>query len=383
MPYFTVPVSNQKQYQLTFADLLNGVSDPAKLLETPNTFDTITRKYPKVPRRLENYPIDGKLQKLKDFCEKYQALIETKDKSSLYYSFKIPKRRGGLRPIDAPNQELMQALNELKAIFESTLRCPYHTAAFAYVKGRCHKDALTRHQRNKSKWFLHLDFHNFFGSTTYEFVVRQLKEIFPFSEIFKSWGKEYLEKALTLCFLRGGLPQGTPISPLITNLMMIPIDHAISAYCRDSSPHLVYTRYADDTIISSDRVFKWREVEKDLCEILQRVEAPFALNKEKTRFGSSAGRNWNLGLMLNKDNEITVGHAKKKNYTHMVHSFLLDYKKGQPWPLEDTRHLAGLTSYYVSIQKDVFTNITKNYSQKIGVDFYGAVKSILSAKSSY
>ena len=382
MPYFTIPISNRKQYQLTFDDLLNGVSDPARLLETPNTFDTITRKYPKVPKRLENYPIDGSLRKLKDFCEKYQSFIETKYKSTLYHSFEIPKRHGGLRPIDAPRPAFMQALNELKSILEETLRCPYHTAAFAYVKGRCHKDAVVRHQRNKSKWFLKLDFHDFFGSTTYEFVIRQLKEIFPFSEIFKSWGKEYLEKALTLCFLHGGLPQGTPTSPLLTNLMMIPIDHAISAYCRDSSPHLVYTRYADDISISSDLSFKWQDVENSLREIIEHFKAPFAFNREKTHYGSVSGRNWLLGLMLNKDNEITVGHAKKKNYTHMVHSFLLDYKNGNRWSVEDTQHLAGLTSYYVSIQKDVFENITKSYSQKIGVDFYGAVKSILSAKAS-
>ena len=95
-------------------------------------------------------------------------------------------------------------------------------------------DALKRHQRNNSRWFLKLDFSNFFGSTTHEFVLRQLSSIFPYSEIVKSErGREALSKALSLCFLNGVLPQGTPFSPTITNIMMIPIDHAIAKMCRE------------------------------------------------------------------------------------------------------------------------------------------------------
>ena len=79
-----------------------------------------------------------------------------------------------------------------------------------------------------------------------------LSKIFPFSEMVKyPYGRDELQKALSLCFLNNGLPQGTPISPFITNVMMIAIDHKISKTLRDfDSRRFVYTRYADDLLIS-------------------------------------------------------------------------------------------------------------------------------------
>ena len=50
--------------------------------------------------------------------------------------------------------------------------------------------------------------------------------------------------------------------------------------------------------------------------------------------------------MLNKDNEITIGHKNKKRFRAMVCSYLLDRQNGTPWSLHDVQVLAGLMSYY-------------------------------------
>ncbi len=287
--------------------------------------------------------------------------------------------KSGYRRIDAPIDTFKSTLRELKFILEKNLYASYHTAAFAYVKGRCTIDAVKRHQKNKSKWFLKIDFTNFFGSTTIDFVMAQLKTMFPFNEIMANMrGEQALRKALSLCFLNGGLPQGTPISPTITNVMMIPIDHAISKAMREHTPHICYTRYADDMQLSSDLSFKWDEVQAQIIEILSKFNAPFSLNTEKTRYGSSAGRNWNLGVMLNKDNQITIGHEKKKSFKAMLFSFLKDYKNGIRWSVEETQVLNGLSSYYIMVEGEAIKEIIKHYNAKCGIDFDTAVKEILS-----
>ena len=313
MPYITISIE-PKAYQISFDDILNGIDQNA--LNKENTFDTRTDFRKETPSKLmENTDFAAMLKVLTDFTTVHRDLIDTADKSVLYEHFSIPKRSGGLRPIDAPKEELMKALRDLKFIFEKQLYASYHTCAFAYAKGRCPVQAVKRHQANKSRWFLKLDFHNFFGSTTEEFLYNQIITIFPFNELIKfETGKKALKEVLSLCMLNGGLPQGTPMSPTLTNLMMIPIDHAISKAMRNRTPHLVYTRYADDIILSSDLSFKFKDAEQEVLDILKEFKAPFSLNTAKTRYGSSAGRNWNLGVMLNKDNEITIGYQKKKRF---------------------------------------------------------------------
>lgn len=379
MPYITIPVK-PKEYQLSIDDIINGVDESFfDRQNDKNTHDTRTVFRERTPvRLLDRFDFDEMVASLVHFNHKYEHLISVEDKSTLYRSFRIPKRSGGLRPIDAPNDELMIALRELKMLLEKKFFASYHTSAFAYVAGRSTIDAVKRHQQNKSRWFLKLDFHNFFGSSTHDFVVAQIKKIFPFSEIYKREdGERELNKALSLCFLRGGLPQGTPISPMLTNLFMIPIDHDIARSAREFSPHLVYTRYADDIILSSDLSFKWSDAQKMVVDIAAKYNAPFTLNTEKTRYGSSAGRNWNLGVMLNKDNQITIGHSKKKMFKVMVFSFMNDDRNGVTWSVDDIQHLLGLISYYKMVEKEPIEEILKTYSSKFGKDVEETAKGIL------
>jgi hypothetical protein len=257
----------------------------------------------------------------------------------------------------------------------------YHTTAFAYVRGRSTIDAIKRHQRNESKWFLKLDYTNFFGSTTPDFVLNQLSRIFPFSEIVKiREGVTELKKALCLCFLNNGLPQGTPISPFLTNVMMIPIDHKLSNSLRNfDSRRFIYTRYADDLLISSKIDFDKDKIQQFVIDTLSEFNAPFSIKPEKTRYGSSAGRNWNLGLMLNGNNEITIGHKRKKEFKAMLDNYIRDRKSGRGWERHDIQVLGGLISYYRMVEKDYIDYLIQQCGSKHGEDIEKNIKADLTA----
>lgn len=284
--------------------------------------------------------------------------------------------KAGFRRIDAPTYSLKSTLSNLKDVLEVNCGALYHTSAFAYIKDRSTLKAMKRHQKNESKWFLKLDFSNFFGSTTLPFVMNMLSMIFPFCEIVKSKeGKEELEKALELGFLNGVLPQGTPLSPTLTNVMMIPIDYHVTKALRNfNNQAYVYTRYSDDSIISSKYEFNPKEIEGKIISILEEFNAPFSINTDKTRYGSSSGSNWNLGTMLNKDNNITVGFRTKRAMKAALHSYALDKRNGKPWELTDVQKLAGRISYYKMVEESTVNKMIEHVCKSVSMDIPAMIK---------
>lgn len=314
-------------------------------------------------------------------CQTVDGVTVERPRKELYREFYIPKKSGGLRRIDAPNEELMAALRVLKGIFEDDFHALYHTSAFAYVKKRNAKDAIVRHQQNKSKWFAKFDLSDFFGSTTLDYTMKMLSMIFPFSEVVKfEEGRNALRDALDLAFLDGGLPQGTPISPLITNLIMIPVDFALFNKLRNfNRQRFVYTRYADDFLISSEYDFDFKEIEKLISDTLTGFEAPFSIKSKKTRYGSSSGKNWNLGMMLNENNEITIGYKNKRRFEAMLRGYALDKKNGNQWSKNDVQTLDGYRNYYKMIEGENIDKIVAHIGEVIGVNIPALIKQDLKA----
>lgn len=360
----------RKPRQLSWEDvIMDKYSMNEFANDKSNSSATITRKYEVISQNvLDKINVDKMINWLKQFNKDNEELFK-KDRQSLYHSFKIPKSTGGFRQIDAPCDELQSQLSRLDNFIANDCGVLYHTAAFAYVKGRSTTDCIKKHQANNSNWFLKTDFSGFFPNTTLEFTMRMLSIIFPLSEICKvEEGRVELEKALSLAFLNGGLPQGTVISPRLSNIIMIPIDHKL--FNELAKRKIVYTRYADDCHISAQEMFPWREIVQLIKDTLNEFGAPWILKKEKTHFGKKAGRsaNWCLGLLLNKDNNITVS-AKKKNYFKAaLSSFILDTKNGNYWDVGDVQHLRGLLSYYTMIEKEYFDKIIKQQNKKWNVN---------------
>lgn len=333
-----------------------------KTLETPEYAEYFTLQTNEITKTAFNmWQVKTLRETLTEVARQAEPFISSGlDKH--YKSFKIPKHNGKFRNIDAPDQELMDFLKTVKNKMQNYLQIHPHNTAFAYVPGRSNKHALLKHQQNKSKWFLHMDLKDFFSNCTEDFIHAQLQQIFPFSEMYKD-PKDILvmQTVIAVALYKGRLPQGTPLSPYLTNIIMIPIDYAIYNLCKQwHKQHFVYTRYADDIDISSEYDFDYKELIKELDQILAKT-SPLQINGEKIHYGSNAGKNWHLGLMLNQQNQITLGHKKKKAIKQKLMNYCTNKKN---WQIDDIQCFLGELSYFKNIEPEYHNHLIQQYSKK-------------------
>lgn len=399
-----------KTRQITIDEILAGIVDCQKYKYISDGTSTVTVCREELTPKLKSITnVSAMIQSLKEFNEKYDGLEKETDMSVHYTHYEIPKKTGGLRPIDAPDKILSDALNELQALLKSFMLADYHTAAYAYVPGRSTLSAVKKHQEGHIKtkinketgvsetvvyennWSVKFDFHGFFPSSNPEFIYGMMSVIYPFALIMKDEeGDRELKKAMNICFLRNGLPQGSPLSPWLTNVMMIPFDHLLSRKIRHDfkmkdgkSRDFTYTRYADDITISCYLSFDPMEMQDVIKNILNYIHAPFTLNEKKTHYGNRhSSKNWVLGLMWNQDNEITVGWRNIKSLKLMLGGYITCKKAGTPWAIEDVQELNGLISYYTMVEKDRIEVLISKIDEKYQVDVKKMIKADLSPKES-
>ena len=296
--------------------------------------------------------------------------IKNQDLNGYYHVISIPKNNGKTRTIHDPNKS-MRVVHDLMMDWLSPYMY-YHTSAFAYIKKRNIYDCIQRHQGNESKWFLHIDLKDFFGQTNYDFAMRQIFSIYPFCSLSQE-DQKVVKSILKIAFLNNRLPQGTTISPALTNLIMLPIDHKI--YGDMHKKGMVYTRYADDIIISSPYDFDYEKIIRRIKTIFDQFGAPYQINDEKTRYGSSSGKNWNLGLMLNKDNQITVGYRAKKLMKAKLTAYYLDQQNNVNQSAHENQKMFGQLAFYKMIEPHTMNYIDRKLSSKFNVKSKKHIKS--------
>ncbi len=128
------------------------------------------------------------------------------------------------------------------------------------------QDAISFHL--KSQYFLSMDLKNAFRSVRENAVQ---KAFWKLSEIQIMPGKdkltqEMLKLLVLLTTYRGTLPQGTPSSPRIFDLVFSPVDKEISDFSESQS--VCYTRYTDNLLFSSNSCMK--RYTSEIVNIIQR-----------------------------------------------------------------------------------------------------------------
>ena len=216
-----------------------------------------------------------------------------RDPKKRYKHFTIPKKSGGVRDIHAPVKGLKSMLTYLNVVFQAMYEPT--EGAMGFVPGRSIADNASVHV---GKYYVfNTDLKDFFPSIQQPRVwaVLQLK---PFS-----LNKELATVIAGLCCMQdangdGVLPQGSPCSPILTNIICRQLDRRLTGLAKRFN--LKYTRYADDITFSSDyNVF---QDDSEFMTEFKRIIADqhFIFNDKKTRLQRSNERQEVTGLVVNE-----------------------------------------------------------------------------------
>lgn len=205
-------------------------------------------------------------EKLSD-KEKLKLLYTISNHAEKHYKvFKIPKRNGSYRTIYEPDYTLKSIQrNILNNVLNERITSSY---AKAYKKGLSLVDNATPHINKKV--ILKLDIKDFFPSIDF---LKVYKKAFP-----RNMYPEAVASLLTnLTTYNNFLPQGTPTSSYISNLVLRSFDIKVGNFCEDRN--ISYTRYCDDMTFSGN--FDTKEVITFVKNAL--LKEGFILNKQKIK----------------------------------------------------------------------------------------------------
>lgn len=245
---------------------------------TASKKETVAKAAPPIRRRREGMKVGELAKRLGVSAEALDAVKPS------YRSFKIPKRSGGERAILAPEPELKALQGTILHRLLGRLKA--HPLATGFEKNHsivtnaaCHvnRDIVVK-----------LDIKDFFTTTSAARVLAFFAGV--------GWDDETAALLTRLCTHNGGLPQGAPTSPRLSNLINRYMDIRLAGLAKSLS--LRYTRYADDITVSGDDASKLRFFVLTAEEIIQ--AAGYELHPDKLQFRRRHHQQRVTGLVVNR-----------------------------------------------------------------------------------
>ena len=255
--------------------------------------------------------IDGiGVQEMKRYLQRHWNAIETKLREGHYRpaavrAVEIPKANGGRRLLGIPtvlDRMLQQAiLQALGPSFEEG----FSESSYGFRPGRNAHDAVRKAQEYVAagrSWVVDIDLKNFFDQVNHDRLMTMVGRKVRDKRLLKLIG-EYLRAPMQSSDgsrreRKAGTPQGGPLSPLLANIYLDPLDKELE------KRGVAFVRYADDIAIfaSSERA-----AERILWSVMAWLEKELGLevNREKSGTGPSAGSSL-LGFRLYEDGRIGI-----------------------------------------------------------------------------
>lgn len=215
-----------------------------------------------------------------------------------YHTFTVKKKSGADRIINAPVRGLKNILRPLNLV----LQCMYkpHQAATGFVVEKSIVDNAKKHVGQN--YLFNIDLKDFFHS----FDRNRVKMGFYFSPFNLKDNKEPLAFLLaSLCThpfeidgkIKTVLPQGSPTSPTITNILCYRLDRRLAGLAKRFGAN--YTRYADDITFSSlHNIYNQDDFHNELKRIIEE-DQQLTINPNKTRLQKDVHRQEATGLIVN------------------------------------------------------------------------------------
>ena len=251
---------------------------------------------------------------------------------SHYVRFKIPKKTGGERLISAPMPRLKKV--QYWILHNILNLIPIHEAVHGF---RSDRSIVTNAQPHiGADVLINCDLEDFFPSVSYK-RVKGLFRSFGYSEAAATiFGLICTEAELEEVELDGKtyyvalserhLPQGSPASPAITNIICKRLDRRLTQMAQKWD--FVYTRYADDLTFST-------KAEKPrICNILKNTESivqheGFAINHKKTRVLRKSRQQEVTGIVVN--DKLNVDRKTLKRFRATLHHLETKGLEGASW----------------------------------------------------
>lgn len=280
---------------------------------------------------------------------KDSLLLYSKSCTFRYKEYQIRKKNGGTRTVYQPSKRVKFLQKVLvKMLFDN---CSTHRKAFAYQKNKGIKDIASIHVKNK--YMLRLDFCNFFSSITSSHIIKSLEEISP---IFNELDQEDFELISYITCRKNVLCMGAPSSPIISNIYMNIFDENIDSLCEKKGA--IYSRYADDIFISTNKPHILKEIEKSIYLFISEhhLYSNLKVNKEKTLHTSTKGRRMVTGIIITPEKKLSIGRNKKRIIKSKIFKYIHNKLNS-----DEVNQLAGEISFAEYIEPSFLETISRKF----------------------
>ncbi|NDU92825.1 MAG: RNA-directed DNA polymerase [Ferrovum sp.] len=219
-----------------------------------------------------------------------------------YRTFFIPKG-SGKRRIDAPRIALKIIQKWLSVHLQKCYQPPEHV--YGFVSAKSHVAAAARHCG--ASWVFSVDLKDFFQSTPEVVVINSLERM--------GFAVNSATLLAKLSCLNGTLAQGSPSSPVLSNICFEHVDEQLLKISKMYNVRL--SRYADDITFSGTGVFP-AALPEEVLGVFE--EGPWRLAEQKTDLAMLPNRLKVHGLLVHGNHvRLTKGYRNRlRAFRHLL-----------------------------------------------------------------